>query len=466
MNQDWEVQVLCDGHDEQGHFMSQGVCRTLPNIILRRIHDRFPDEIPEPVDDNLIYDSFDECERVVCWTSSNVVQGDLCLIQAGEYEGLQGYVTAFKGLNTAVIRLLDDIGDDVDSIDGDRRIEVPESDLIIPRYIGGCTCVAMIRNMKTNEARIAITGDSRALIYMPGAQIVDPALIPLDGVRTASGETPTAYLTPQHNVFNMEEIGRLNEEYPGAFQIQDSFLVNPQTSFAIQPTRGFGDHDMHGTGYTHMPEITETFFLEENALVFIASDGVFDDKVWQDAEIVTRIAEMVEAGESGNEIARQLYDETLERSLEGGYVDDISICCYTVPGLGNGDRTERISVVEDLAPAGLFRSASKKSIGLEDASKNRRQTLRRGNNESLIQTLLEEEGESPAVDNAEQPAEEAMIQTDPTVTNLENVEDPNKTMTKNKRKTKGVFSLKAFQRKEKSNWQSKSVKKMGKSGGS
>lgn len=448
--------------------MSQGVCRTLPNILLRKIHERFPDDIPEPADDELIFDAFDECEKVVCWTNMNVVQGDFARIEDGEYAGMKGYVTGFKGLSNVIVSLIEEETDG-ESDDSRRfsykQIEVPEQSILHPRYVGGCTCVAIIRNMKTNECRIAVSGDSRCLIYMPGATVVDNCLIPVYGEKIdGREETPCAFLTPQHNVFNMEETSRLNEEYHGEFAIQGAFLVNPVTNFAIQPTRGFGDHDMYGTGYTHVPEITGTFFLEENAFLFAASDGVFDEKVWSDAEIVTRIAELYLSGLKANDIAKMMYDETLDRSLDGGYVDDISIFTYQIPEAQQQQAETReaaISVVEE-APSPA-RTSSKRSV---PNMRKRRETLRRGQNQlpDLIDSLAGEEGTSQEVaDKLKRTLsknDEVMKEPESVLLTGLNERKEVEAGVKKGKKKKVLFTLKKFTRKENSNWQSKSVNKM------
>lgn len=90
---EYEVIVLSDGHDEEGHLVSQGVCGILPSIILRLIHERPKKEINDPIPDDLLYDAFDECEQVVCWAQGEADKGGYVRIAAGEYEGVAGYCT-------------------------------------------------------------------------------------------------------------------------------------------------------------------------------------------------------------------------------------------------------------------------------------------------------------------------------------------------------------------------------------
>jgi hypothetical protein len=76
------------------------------------------------------------------------------------------------------------------------------------------------------------------------------------------------------------------------------------------------------------------FVVEEGAMVFCASDGVFDDHVWKDDELVTffdmQLRELDGKASAGkaSAIAAALYKENLDRSLAGGYVDDISLYCF------------------------------------------------------------------------------------------------------------------------------------------
>jgi hypothetical protein len=170
----------------------------------------------------------------------------------------------------------------------------------------------------------------------------DPVMKPVFGLQTfdSTGKPtvpPMAMTMTAHNVFSKEELLRLNSHHAGDFEIDGAFLVNPVTKFAIQPTRGFGDFDMFGTGYTDEPEVSSAFVLEEGVLVFAASDGVFDEHVWKDEELVTffdhQLCAARAAGKpvSANEIASKVYQETLDRSLAGGYVDDISLYCFMAP---------------------------------------------------------------------------------------------------------------------------------------
>lgn len=296
------------------------------------------------------------------------------------------------------------------------EIVVSPEDILVPRFSGGGTCVVLIRHVRTNSCRIAFAGDSRVMIYLPShyspTHINDPSFLPTYGNKICpkTKKPYSAFLSPQHNVFNTDEKQRLDADYSDLFTISGAFLVNPDTNFMIQPTRGFGDHDMHGTGYTHIPQLSGTFNLPKDALVIAASDGVFDDNVWSDREIVDRIGELYEnENQTANQIAKVLYEETLSRSENSGYVDDISLVAYRAPELkhlkkSNSNNSKR-SLSKDVK---IKRSKSlEKKVSMKSMEKNRdlakesrRNTLKRGGVPIVLESILKS-GEGASFDEIE-----------------------------------------------------------------
>src|SRR5690606_4669373 len=94
-------------------------------------------------------------------------------------------------------------------------------------------------------------------------------------------------------------------------------------------------------------EITKTFLLQPNALIFSASDGVFDTHVWADEEIVSCLDKYIADGLTSAQIVDNMYRETLQRSLEGGYVDDISIYCFREPPAGAEPVVKEEKIISD-----------------------------------------------------------------------------------------------------------------------
>jgi serine/threonine protein phosphatase PrpC len=323
---EWEVYVLCDGHDRDGHLVARAVCGLLPVVVLRQL----AESGSQGIADGVLEKAFEETSGEIAWTSEGVRTGMFVKVFGGQWDGKVGYVGDSKDAGSSVVIIVD--------ADGYHRPVIDNAQLRRAKFTGGSTCVCLVRNLSTNQCRAAFTGDSRILMLRK-KMFEDPIVRPVYGLLTygADGKPkapPLGMTTPAHNVFNKEELLRLNTHHAGAFEIDGAFLVNPVTKFAIQPTRGFGDFDMFGTGYTNDPEVSAVFTVEEGAMVFCASDGVFDDHVWKDDELVTffdmQLRELDGKPSAGkaSAIAAALYKENLERSLAGGYVDDISLYCF------------------------------------------------------------------------------------------------------------------------------------------
>lgn len=360
----WEVHVLCDGHDKAGHMVALGVCQQLPRVILRKIMER-GDSVGENehVSDALVNESFDETAKVVCWTKEGITVGLWVKVFEGQYAEKPGFIKESSGHNKVKVAIIDK--------EGYHLPVLAKSELRRPRYTGGCTCTCLIRNKVTKEIKVATSGDSRFLM-LPTMGVNDEVLFPQMGLEEPDRECPEGMITPAHNVFNEDEKDRLEKDFAGQYEFDGNFLVNPVTKFAIQPTRGFGDFDMFGTGYTHRPEITKTFKLQDGGMVLMASDGLFDTHVWADEEIVSCLDKFLDDGLTNVQIIDRMYRETLERSLEGGYVDDISLLCF-VEGSGEKKSKEKITQVKDLP-------TKEKVKQTKDVAGNRR-TIGRGEND-------------------------------------------------------------------------------------
>eukprot|EP00924_Labyrinthula_sp_SR-Ha-C_P010774 maker-scaffold_35-snap-gene-1.51-mRNA-1 protein AED:0.00 eAED:0.00 QI:178/1/1/1/1/1/2/326/570 len=369
----WEVHVLCDGHDRQGHFVALGVCQVLPRVILRLLTEVDEEEISRDVPEKLIHDAFDETARTVCWTMEGISVGMWVDVFEGVWANKPGYIKENATKGKVRVAIIDQHGYHLPSID--------KSSLRRPRYTGGCTCLCFMKNIKTGVCKVAVSGDSRLMVY-PSVHKDDNVFSELN----CSLETRDILgnITPAHNVYNEKEKNRLETGFHGQYEFDGNFLVNPVTKFAIQPTRGFGDFDMHGTGYTHIPEISQSFKLSSNMILFASSDGVFDDHVWSDEEVLEAIATLAEKGMSASEIADQMYTETLHRSLEGNYVDDISMFCYKQPETVQTPELSKIRAPSvqhlDLSPQKEEENKQvKKKTKKKRETKDKRRTIGRGN---------------------------------------------------------------------------------------
>ncbi|CAK9087232.1 PPM-type phosphatase domain-containing protein [Durusdinium trenchii] len=383
-HQDWECHVLCDGHDRDGHMVAREVCRHLPNIVLRKVFERT--DMAAEVTEELLVSAFRECADDYCWTTDDVVAGMFVKVFGSMWDGKVGFLGETKESNSAVVIIVDD--------SGYHRPVIEKKHLKRSKFTGGCTCVCLLRNVTTGEARIAVTGDSRVLM-LNSSVFEDPILRPVFGIMDFDSKQvpPMGMTTPAHNVFNKDELLRLNTHHAGSFDIEGAFLVNPVTKFSIQPTRGFGDFDMFGTGYIDIPEVSSTLKLKAGTVLFVASDGVFDDHVWHDDEIVSFFDEHMKPSTSSMDMGHQIYKETLDRSLEGGYVDDISFFMFVCPETDTATTSVGSSESTDAADDGAATAAAGEAESEKAPDADSKEGARKSGRKSLFGGLMKKKSQ-------------------------------------------------------------------------
>ena len=98
---------------------------------------------------------------------------------------------------------------------------------------------------------------------------------------------------------------------------------------------------------------------------------MFDNHVWQDDEFVTFLSQNKEAGINTRQLVDFIFKETINRSLDGGYVDDISMFCYIAPKKSAREQEKSLET-----PI-LARQSSKRS------QREKRSTVKRDDNSAF-----------------------------------------------------------------------------------
>lgn len=241
----WEIVVLCDGHDKDGLHVASGICKTLPHFLLRRIVAR--EMIDAEVEDQIFIDAFAEAENTVAWVADYLEDedyeldyGEYCKLTEGEYAGEIGYIAVHeRGDEEATVV--------VESKKlGYNRINVPVKSILTPRYHGGSTCVCFVRNVVSNECRVAILGDSRLMVLSGQEGLFgddDEDVLFVAGYISQDDRfndeyelRPLAFFTPQHCVHNNYEIARLkaSEDHEFRIDMAGGYLINPTTQFKVR----------------------------------------------------------------------------------------------------------------------------------------------------------------------------------------------------------------------------------------
>ena len=88
-HKEWICNILCDGHGEEGYEIAEQVCKVLPPILLRLIHER--EDPAEEIGESLIEQAFADCEAEVNWADTPI-KGKYSVVTSGEYSGKVGYL--------------------------------------------------------------------------------------------------------------------------------------------------------------------------------------------------------------------------------------------------------------------------------------------------------------------------------------------------------------------------------------
>lgn len=334
VNGRWQCVVLCDGHDVHGHLAARGICEELSLYLLEVLAAHATGNEGEelrldddPTAERLILQAFEETERRVMWSNAMLQPNSFVRIIDGEHVNKVGFVSEVHDLDDTFSIIV------VDS-DDYHRPRVPRQFLMGARFVGGATCVCFVRDSIANLCRVAVMGDTRCMVINGNAVLErDNTFEHLPDSRT--------FLTFPHDVYNTAELARLQAEWDGEHEIDGCYLVNPLTGCEIQPTRGFGDFDMFGTGFISVPDVSLAFPLDQGTMVILGSDGLFDLGGWKDdfqymADFCHTRALLPEVDVAS--LGEMLHLESARRSdVTSGYVDDISFfMCRQVPRLGDG----------------------------------------------------------------------------------------------------------------------------------
>jgi len=331
----WECCVLCDGHDVHGHLVARGICEALAVQLLDAVE---PHRLDTDEAEDAIIDAFARCEKSVMWSNQTLTSNCFVRVVAGEWEGSVGYVSEVHASDDSFSVIIIDAN-------AYHRPRLSRQHLLGARFIGGSTCVAFIRDSVANLVRVAVMGDTRALVlrHSGAALKSDPIWEEI---------APGCFLTFPHDVFNTAELVRLHQQWQGEYEIDGPYMINPLTGCEIQPTRGFGDFDMYGTGYIPVPDVSKAFALERGTIVMVASDGLFDDQVWPDfKDICSFVTQRVDRKADLIDLAEDLHAESVRRGKLTDYVDDISFfVCWAFPPHRDAPPPKAQPGVEGLPP--------------------------------------------------------------------------------------------------------------------
>ena len=185
----------------------------------------------------------------------------------------------------------------------------------------GSTCVSMLLKEKNiKKIYIANVGDSRVII--------------IKELQNQNKDWVPYQLSRDHKPTEEDEAQRILE-YDGEIEkIEDDdgnwtgplrVWVKGSDGPGLAMTRSFGDEVGATVGVFSVPEVTEYKIKEEDRVIIIASDGLWE---YMDNKEVTDIVKKLIKQKDPNIIVKKLYEESIIRwKLNDQGIDDITIIC-------------------------------------------------------------------------------------------------------------------------------------------
>ena len=279
---DYKFIGVCDGHGEDGHFISEFIKNTLP------------DEL-----NHLLEKLIEEEKENLGISNENEIKDDIELRKKIEkIDKIKDIMTdAFKNTNLFAIE------------------ECAEFNL----EYSGSTCVSIfLHTKKANKLFISNIGDSRAIIIKKKNDEYFPHQLSRDHKPTEEDEAKRII----ENGGEIQQIEDENGNWTGPLRIWQKGENGP----GLAMTRSFCDVIASTLGVICEPEVFEYKLREEDKVVIVASDGLFEYVT--NEEVAKMVGKMIENNDSEDKIVEELYKESNERwkNKESG-IDDITIIC-------------------------------------------------------------------------------------------------------------------------------------------
>ena len=276
---------VCDGHGEDGHHISEYIKNTLPdefNHLLEKLYNEEKENLgitnQEIKDDIEIRKKIEKIDKIK----------DI-------------FTDAFKNTNIFAIE------------------ECAEYNL----EYSGSTCVSiLLHKKKANKLFISNIGDSRTIIIKKKNNNYFSHQLSRDHKPTEEDEAKRIL----ENGGEIQQIEDENGNWTGPLRIWQKGENGP----GLAMTRSFCDVVASMLGVTCEPEVFEYKLREEDQMVIIASDGLFE---YVSNEEVSKICGDVvdnnkECEDVENKVVEELYKESNKRWKDkGDGIDDITIIC-------------------------------------------------------------------------------------------------------------------------------------------
>ena len=307
INNDMRFIGVCDGHGENGHFVSQYLREYLP----KQVEKKFKKSMKkEKIDINLLQKEMSgDCSSDY---NPKKIEENYNIFQKIKKIFEKSFSKTDKNLS-AFCEFLNknNIGNSQDE----------GEECIFDVEYSGSTCVSILLKEKNiNKIYIANVGDSRAII--------------IKELQNQNRDWVPHQLSRDHKPTEEDEAQRILE-YDGEIErIEDDdgnwtgplrVWVKGSDGPGLAMTRSFGDEIGASVGVISMPEVTEYKVKEEDRAIIIASDGLWE--YMENKDVTDCVKKLIDKNDP-DLIVKELYKESIIRwKLKDQGIDDITIIC-------------------------------------------------------------------------------------------------------------------------------------------
>ena len=310
INNDMRFIGVCDGHGEHGHHVSKYLRENLPKELEKAFKKFFK---KEDIDIDILQKEMSILNNKKINTEENKINNTNIFDTIKKI-----FEKSFSKTDNNLSLFCQNLKKKYKKT---KNFSEEDDENIFNVEYSGSTCVSILLKEKNiNKIYIANVGDSRAII--------------IKELQNQNKDWVPYQLSRDHKPTEEDEAQRILE-YDGEIEkIEDDdgnwtgplrVWVKGSDGPGLAMTRSFGDEIGATVGVFSVPEITEYKIKEEDRVIIIASDGLWE---YMDNKEVTEIVKKLIKQKDPDIIVKKLYKESVVRwKLNDQGIDDITIIC-------------------------------------------------------------------------------------------------------------------------------------------
>ena len=307
---DFKFIGVCDGHGENGHYVSEYIKTNLPLILNEQLNYLLSyQKIKNNIEEKIFYIKKTKSNKNIKETSSNKKTDSKINTELFSFSQIKQILTkSFLYSNSSLLS------------------KYKNSNTL---QYSGSTCISLLFTPKNlNKIYISNLGDSRAIIIKEKNKYWTCKQLSRDHKPFEKDEAMRIYQNGGHIEKFEDEEGNLT----GPLRVWDQTKEGP----GLAMTRSFGDIVGSNIGIISVPEVSVYDVKKEDKAIIVASDGLWEHVSNKEVvEVVKKLFLKKSTEVVVNELYKVAYDKWKERE-EG--IDDTTIICVFLKNVGKKEK--------------------------------------------------------------------------------------------------------------------------------